>query len=178
MTEISYQVDLDHLVLIGFAMVGLSVAFFIWWWRSPDASDQLKFESQADPSQADSNDSCLQLLALLQTEARLLDFASEDIDAYPDQQVGAAARSVHQGLQRVLNTYFKLSAVRSEAEGDAITLPEGYDNSANRVVGNLVGQPPFKGTLVHAGWQVSQVSLPQTTGDKDLRILAPAEIEL
>ena len=41
-------------------------------------------------------DGALQLLGILQRDARLLDFFMEDIAPYSDDQVGAAARDVHE----------------------------------------------------------------------------------
>jgi hypothetical protein len=41
-------------------------------------------------------DSALVLLGLLQKEGRLVDFLQEEITAYSDQEIGAAARVVHE----------------------------------------------------------------------------------
>jgi hypothetical protein len=46
-----------------------------------------------------------------------------------------------------------------------------------RLVGNVVGNPPFRGTLVHRGWRVVQIDLPKQTSDKD-KVIAPAEVEV
>src|SRR5438552_9659177 len=61
-----------------------------------------------------SPDAALQLLALLQREARLIDFANEDIVGYGDAQIGAAARLVHAGWAKVLREHFALVSVRDE----------------------------------------------------------------
>src|SRR5687767_11000204 len=42
----------------------------------------------------------VRLLALLQTEARLVDFLMEDIAAAPDAQVGQAVREIHRKAQQ------------------------------------------------------------------------------
>ena len=68
--------------------------------------------------------------------------------------------------------------MREEPEGSRVTLAPGFDASANRPTGNVVGDPPFQGTLVHRGWRVTGMDLPKTTGGHDLRILAAAEVEL
>ena len=44
-----------------------------------------------------SETAALQLLGLLQREARFVDFVQEDIQGYGDAEIGAAARVVHQG---------------------------------------------------------------------------------
>ncbi|WP_027014150.1 DUF2760 domain-containing protein [Comamonas composti] len=120
----------------------------------------------------------LQLLGLLQREARFVDFIQEEVAPYTDAEIGAAARVVHQGCRKVLGTHFTMSPVRTEAEGSRITLQAGFDAAAVRLTGNVVGQAPFTGTLGHRGWQVSEVKLPQLTDAKAAAILAQAEVEL
>jgi len=123
-------------------------------------------------------DGALQLLGLLQREARFIDFIQEDVAAYADADVGAAARVVHEGCRKVLRDNFTISPVRDEAEGSRITLPEGFDATAIRVTGNVVGNPPFHGSITHRGWRVIDTRLPKLTGSHELRIVAPAEVEL
>jgi hypothetical protein len=123
-------------------------------------------------------DSALLLLGLLQKEGRLVDFLREDITGYSDQEVGAAARVVHQGCRGVLNTHVKIAPVRNEPEGTRVTLEPGFDAAATRPTGNVVGDPPFHGALVHRGWRVVELDLPRVTGGHDLRIIAAAEVEL
>ena len=123
-------------------------------------------------------DAALQLLALLQREARFVDFLQEDIGAYSDADVGGAARLLHGGARKVLQDTFDLEPVRTEAEGSRLTLPAGFDAAAVRVTGNVVGQPPFTGTLQHKGWRAAAVRLPALTEGHDTRVIAPAEVEL
>lgn len=131
------------------------------------------------PVRATANvDAALQLLALLQRESRFVDFLQEDIAAYSDADVGGAARLLHGGARKVLMDTFDLEAVRTEAEGSRLTLPAGFDAAAVRVTGNVVGQPPFTGTLQHKGWRVTAVRLPALTAGHDTRVIAPAEVEL
>jgi hypothetical protein len=123
-------------------------------------------------------DSALQLLGLLQREARLVDFLQEDIAAYSDADVGGAARLLHAGCRKVLKDSFDLEPIRSEEEGSRLTLPAGFDAAAVRVTGNVVGQPPFTGALQHKGWRATAVHLPGLTDGHDTRVIAPAEVEL
>ncbi|WP_053842627.1 DUF2760 domain-containing protein [Paracidovorax avenae] len=123
-------------------------------------------------------DAALQLLALLQRESRFVDFLQEDIGAYSDADVGGAARLLHGGARKVLQDTFDLAPVRTEAEGSRLTLPAGFDAAAVRVTGNVVGQPPFTGTLQHKGWRATAVRLPALTEGHDTRVIAPAEVEL
>ncbi len=120
----------------------------------------------------------LQLLGLLQKEGRFIDFLEEDVGTYSDAEVGAAARVVHEGCKKTLEQHFVIEAMRTESEGARVTLAEGFDASAVRLTGNVVGQAPFTGHLVHRGWRVAETRLPQVAAGHDLAILAPAEVEL
>ena len=120
----------------------------------------------------------LQLLGLLQREARFVDFIQEDVAPYTDAEIGAAARVVHAGCRKVLGEHFTIAPVRTEAEGSRITLPAGFDATAVRLTGHVVGQAPFSGTLSHRGWQVTNVTLPQLTDVQAAKVIAQAEVEL
>ena len=128
--------------------------------------------------QTASDTAALQLLGLLQREARFIDFVEEDIAAYSDADIGAAGRVVHEGCRKVLREHFTLAPVRSENEGARLTLPVGFDAAATRITGNVVGQAPFTGTLAHRGWRATDTRLPQLAPQHDARILAQAEVEL
>ena len=119
-----------------------------------------------------------QLLGLLQREARFVDFVQEDVAAYSDAEIGAASRVVHEGCRKVLREHFTLDTVRPEAEGSRVTLAAGFDATRNRVTGNVVGEPPFTGTLTHRGWLASDARLPQLSDAEVARVVAQAEIEL
>ena len=123
-------------------------------------------------------DAALQLLGLLQREARLIDFTQENLSSYSDADIGGAARVVHEGCCKVLREHFTITPVRPEAEGSRIALPEGFDASAIRLTGNVVGQAPFKGSLSHRGWRATETRLPQLTPSHDVTVLAQAEVEL
>ena len=123
-------------------------------------------------------DAALQLLGLLQRNARFVDFVEEDIAGYPDADIGAAARIVHEGCRATLRDHFAIRPVRSEAEGARVTLPAGFDAAAVRLTGNVVGEAPFSGSLTHRGWRVEEVKLPQLVKTHDASIIAPAEVEL
>jgi len=122
----------------------------------------------------------LDFLSLLQSKGRFVDFVMDDIAKYPDGQVGAAARVVHQGCASVLREYFEIVPVGTEEEGKAITLEKDYNPARYRLVGRVTGQPPFRGTLLHRGWMTKKVSLPKSTAPVGSRgpVIAPAEVEL
>lgn len=123
-------------------------------------------------------DAALQLLGLFQQEARFIDFIQEDVTAYSDAQVGAAVRVVHDGCKKVLSTHFNITPVRQEQESSRITLAKGFDPTSVRLTGNIVGEAPFTGTLIHRGWQVSKVKLPKLAQGHNVNIVAAAEVEL
>jgi hypothetical protein len=127
---------------------------------------------QAEPNAA------LQLLGLFQQEGRFIDFLEEEVTTYSDQEVGAAARVVHEGCRKALTEHLSIQPVRPEAEGTRISLQEGFDSSAVRLTGNVVGHAPFHGVLTHRGWQATKVRLPKVASAHNLAILAPAEVEL
>jgi uncharacterized protein DUF2760 len=123
-------------------------------------------------------DAALQLLGLLQKEARFIDFIKEDISAYGDADIGIAARVVHEGCNKAINEHFSLAPVRGEQEGTKVTLQKGFDAASVRLTGNIVGAAPFTGTLVHKGWKVTDIRLPKLTQGHNAQIVAPAEVEL
>ena len=126
---------------------------------------------------AASNDAALQLLALLQREGRLIDFLQQDVSSFSDADIGAAARVVHDGCKKALSTHVEIEPVRSEREGGAVTL-DVVEPSAVKLVGNVSGSAPFRGTLRHRGWRAASLRLPEPVSGHDPHVLAPAEVEL
>src|SRR5690606_4412745 len=106
----------------------------------------------------------LHLVSLLQEKGRFVDFLMDDITKYPDAQIGAAARVVHQGCSQVIGDYFEISPVSTEKEGNRIEIGDAYHPKEFRFLGK-VGEPPFRGTLLHRGWCAKKVKLPQMVED-------------
>lgn len=123
-------------------------------------------------------DGALQLLGLLQRDARVLDFFMEDIGPYTDEQVGAAARNVHEQTRAVLVRHFAPAPVIDAVEGSMATAPDG-NAALVKYIGNVPasGKPPA-GVLRHRGWRATAVTLPKLNSRQDLAVLAPAEIEV
>ena len=134
--------------------------------------------AQAPQLRTAPHEAALQLLGLLQRDARFIDFIEEDVKAYSDADIGAAARVVHEGCRKVLREHFSIQPLRTENEGSRITLPAGFDAAAARVTGNVVGKAPFTGTLSHRGWRATDTRLPKLAAGHDAAILAQAEVEL
>ena len=120
----------------------------------------------------------LHLLSVLQSEGRLLDFLSEKLDDYDDAQVGAAVRHIHEQCSKTLDKYLKLEPVMDKAEGETVTIESGFDTSAIKLTGQVVGNPPFKGIVRHKGWKASKTEIPKLSQQENPGILAMAEVEI
>jgi hypothetical protein len=119
------------------------------------------------------------LLATLQREARLVDFIQESLSGYSDAQIGAAVRDVDRDSAAVIQRLFALKPAAAQEEGSDVELPKGFDAGRFRLTGNVSGEPPLKGKLVHPGWEATKCELPTWTGSKDAaRVIAPAEVEI
>ena len=123
--------------------------------------------------------SALQLLSILQRKGRLIDFLQEDLGQYDDAQIGAAVRTVHEGCKQALREHVQLEPIYAEAEGSTVTVSPGFDAHAVRLVGHVSGEPPFRGALLHRGWRVARIDLPERLYGKDeAAIVAAAEVEV
>jgi hypothetical protein len=121
----------------------------------------------------------LRILAVLQRDGRLVDFLREDIDPYTDAQIGAAVRDIHRGCKKSLQDYLTIEPIISAAEEEQVQVPADFDPAAIRLIGNVDGKPPFRGTLKHHGWRVRAVHLPTLPATRDdTSVLSPAEVEI
>ena len=123
-------------------------------------------------------EAALQLLGLLQREGRFIDFLEEDVSGFSDEEIGAAARVVHDGCKKAIDEHFSIEAVHADSEGERVVVEEGFDPHSIRLTGNVVGEAPFKGELTHRGWRCADVRLPKMSESHDPHIIAPAEVEL
>lgn len=135
---------------------------------------------QPEPETSRAAAEIVQFLSMLQEKGRLVDFLMDDINAYSDARVGAAARVVHAGCKGVLQEHFRVSPVRTEPEGSTVQVPSGYFTDEYRLVGRIAGTAPFTGVLVHGGWKTDMVRLPQLLRDVAGRLpaIAPAEVDI
>jgi hypothetical protein len=120
----------------------------------------------------------LRMLAVLQAEARLVDFLLEDIAGASDEQIGQAVREVHKKAHDALKRHLVIETVLSGSEGDTATVPAGFDPSAIRVVGNVAGSPPFTGSINHPGWKVKELKVAAPPAGADEFVLQPAEVQV
>jgi hypothetical protein len=150
---------------------------------APEATPEEPSTAVSVSQNASNEAAVVKFLARLQEKGRLLDFLMDDIAAYDNDSVGAAARIVHQGCCEVINDCFTIETVHAGAEMESITLADNYDSCAYRLSGKVPEHGPFEGSVLHRGWKTTRVNLPQlvTTADNinSMRsIIAPAEVEL
>jgi hypothetical protein len=132
---------------------------------------------------AQAADGAIQILAILQREARLIDFLEEDIAPYTDEQVGAAVRDIHKNSRAALERHISLKPVVDGVEGANTNLASAGLDAKDTTRLRIVGQVPADGKveaglLRHRGWRVEKIDLPATPMGKKASILAPAEIEV
>ena len=133
---------------------------------------------EAQRPAADTFDRAVQMLALLQRDGRLIDFLSENISAYPDAQLGAAVRTIHETCREALGQYVKLEPVLDSEEDQPVTVQAGFDPAAIKLIGNVAGEPPVRGVLRHKGWRVKELNMPPLPQGAGRLVIAPAEVEL
>ncbi len=120
----------------------------------------------------------LHLMSVLQREGRLLDFFSENLDDYEDDQIGAAVRSIHDNCGKTMKKYLTYKPVVNAEEEDEYAVQPGFDPGAIKLTGNVTGEPPFKGVVRHRGWMASKMELPTLSEGRNPDIISPAEIEI
>jgi hypothetical protein len=123
----------------------------------------------------------LVLLSLLQEKGRFLDFLMEDITAYKDPQVAAASRVVHQGCSAVIREFLDVSPVHEGKEGDRVSIDKSAEQGRYRMVGKVLGEPPYAGVVIHRGWKTTKLALPRITRPVDPagpNTITPVEVEI
>ena len=129
-------------------------------------------------TQARPQDGAVQILGILQRDARLIDFLMEDISAYSDDQVGAAVRTLHDQSRETLNRYVRLAPVIDGVEG-TFSKVDASEPAAVKLLGNVPASGKAPGGLLrHKGWRAEKVDLPPLASGAGASIVAPAEIEV
>ena len=168
-------------------LFGLISFFILGWVVKTDLKgqepDQPREAQKTDPDQQQIEEKAkarlfVHLLSVLQNEGRLLDFFAEKLDGYDDAQIGAAVRHIHDQCSRTLDKYLHLEPVMDKAEGDTVTVEEGFDPSEIKLTGDVAGHPPFTGILRHKGWKAGKLDIPKLSQQASPDILAPAEVEI
>jgi hypothetical protein len=120
----------------------------------------------------------LHMLSILQREGRLLDFFNEDLNDYDDEQIGMAVRSIQEDCKKAVHKYIALKPVYDRKEGDMIEINADFDPDSVKLIGNVSGEPPFKGVLKHRGWKAGKKEIPKLSTIKNSAIITPAEVEI
>lgn len=144
-------------------------------------SEPASIETPAPASATRRNDDrrlFLHLFSSLQRQGRLMDFLSQDLADFDDEQIGAAVRTIHENCAKTLGRYLDAGPVLEAEEESRIVVEPGFDPNAIRLSGNVVGEPPFTGIVRHRGWRARKVELPDLAGEPDPAIIAPAEVEI
>ena len=141
------------------------------------AKPQVPVESKQERMEKDRR-MYLHLLSVFQREGRLVDFFAEDLSLYQDDQIGAAVRNIQENCKNTMDKYLKPVAVIDQNEGDEITIDAPFNADEIKLIGNVSGNPPFKGILRHKGWKVNKTELPKLAAGTDSRLIAPAEVEI
>jgi hypothetical protein len=130
------------------------------------------------PPQLQPSDGALQILGILQRDARLIDFLMEDIAPYSDDQIGAAVRDLHDHCRDSLQRYLHLSPVIDGVEG-SFTKLDTNDPAVVKLLGNVPASGNAPGGLLrHKGWRADKIELPALVASQKASVLAPAEVEV
>jgi hypothetical protein len=132
----------------------------------------------APPKPAKRSGEPLRLLRLFQRDAKMVDFLMQDISGASDTDIAVFVRDMHPKAQKVLKDHLTIEPVLLQPEGETVEIPRGFDPSAVQLLGNLTGQPPYRGMLKHPGWRARDFSLPAPAEGLDEFVLAPAEVDL
>ena len=74
-----------------------------------------------------------------------------------------------------------ISPVHEGKEGDRITVDTSSERNRYRLVGKVLGEPPFSGVVVHRGWKTAKLALPRSTRAVDPsspNTITPVEVEV
>ena len=146
--------------------------------RKPEPKKPATPATPVQPGQPGRSDA-IALLAALQREARFVDFIQESLADYSDAQIGSVVRDVHRDCGKVLARLFALAPLDRREQGTTVEVPAGFDPGRYRLVGAVMGEPPFSGALVHHGWEATKCDVPSWTGRAEsARVVAPAEVEM
>ena len=141
---------------------------------------EVRSEPIPAPARNQADAEVVSFVALLQEKGRLVDFLMDDITAYNDAQVGAAARVVHEGCKAAFQEHFRICPVRGENEGSIVKVAAGYAADEYRLIGKIRGGSAFLRNAGPSRLEDRAVELPRVlriSADR-LPTIAPAEVEL
>lgn len=131
-----------------------------------------------EPARLTQRNDALTLLAILQREARFLDFVQESVDDHSDSDIGAAVRELHRECAATVERHFAIRPASTRSEGTPVEVPAGFDPARYRFVGRIPGSPPFRGKVAHPGWKATRCDVPVWKGPgESAMIVAPTTVE-
>ncbi len=122
-----------------------------------------------------SRSEAITLLSTLQREARLIDLVKENLAAYSDAQIGAAARPCLTQCAATLERVMTIKPIQAAGDGATIDVPASAGPSRYQWIGEGSGT---RGKLVHHGWEIDHIELPHWTGaSDDANVIAPVQVQ-
>lgn len=147
--------------------------------ENPSLADGDDDESEDAVPEDSGRSDAITLLAVLQQEARLVDFIKKPIKGYSDARIATEARKLHRDCGATLEGMFVLRPILDQKEGSSVDLSQDSDPDRIRLTGNVSHEQPTVGKLVHQGWQVTQNLIPLWSGsDEAALVVAAAEVEV
>ena len=141
----------------------------------PKPSEEPKKKTSPKPKRNDA----ITLLAALQREARFVDIIREPLADYSNEQIGAAARDVLADCAKVIDRLLQIEPVTEGNEGDQVSTPNNVDPGIYQLTGNVSGDAPYSGALVHHGWKATKCELPEWSGtEESSQVISPVELEI
>ncbi len=116
------------------------------------------------------------IFSILQRDGRFIDFLMEDLSGVPDSALGAGVRNVQEGCRKTLRDYVEFKSLREEPENTCVEVEKGFSPASVRLLGNVSGDPPFRGILIHHGWKIENAKFPISIPSGN--VVAPAEVEI
>ena len=135
-------------------------------------------QPEAKTPEVKTSDGAVQMLGILQRDARLVDLLMEDVSGADDEQIGAAFRSVQEQCRQSLEKYVRLAPVIDGVEGSYTKL-ESNDPATVKLLGNVPAKGKAQGGILrHKGWRAERVELPRLAASQKADVIAPAEVEI
>jgi hypothetical protein len=125
----------------------------------------------------------LQVLRVMQAESGLIDFLTDDLRFYSDQQVAQGVRGMQPQAREALLRVVRLAPVVDKAEGEVHDLPQEPMRCLANGSLKLQGRPSDfdtidGGILRHRGWRAADVNLQSPPRAQDPQVLHPAVYEI
>ena len=147
-----------------------------------DSLQEAKRKLEAQENSPYQQSQVIQLLNLLQQKGRFLDFLMEDILEHSDEDLGSAARFVHQGCSQIMKEYFKIMPLSEQKEGEQMVLEKDHDPYKFLLLEGTINQEQQEVKIIHRGWVTTNINLPKAsksnTSSHNTGIISPIELEI